>query len=143
MLRQCVERCPDEVWTSGTHPRTFWRIAYHAVFYAQLYLPQNEAAFEPWEKAREHAAGLWENPPVLEAYSQAEILEYIDLVSSQVDETVKTLDLDSKDSGFHWYPNFDKLSHEIMNIRHIQGHVGQLSELLMMHGIDTDWVGKA
>ncbi len=30
-----------------------------------------------------------------------------------------------------------------MSLRHIQGHVGQLSELLMAHGIDTDWVSKA
>jgi hypothetical protein len=35
-----------------------------------------------------------------------------------------------------------KLSHQIMNVRHIQGHVGQLSELLMQRGIDTDWVSR-
>lgn len=36
-----------------------------------------------------------------------------------------------------------KLSHELMSLRHIQGHVGQLSELLMRDDIDTDWIGKA
>ena len=36
-----------------------------------------------------------------------------------------------------------KLSHELMNLRHTQGHVGQLSELLMARGIDTDWTSKA
>jgi len=36
-----------------------------------------------------------------------------------------------------------KLSHQIMNLRHIQGHVGQLSELLMAKGIDTDWTAKS
>ena len=30
MLRQCVEQCPDDLWTSGAHPRPFWRIAFHA-----------------------------------------------------------------------------------------------------------------
>jgi hypothetical protein len=29
-----------------------------------------------------------------------------------------------------------------MNLRHLQGHVGQLSELLMAKGIDTDWICK-
>ncbi len=143
MLRECVELCPEEVWTSGKHPRSFWRIAYHAVFFAHLYLQPNEAAFQPWEKGREDADCLWETPPEIEPYSQADILAYIDLVSGQVDTMVDTLDLDSEDSGFPWYPNIDKLSHEIMNIRHIQGHVGQLSELLMMHGVDTNWVGRA
>lgn len=36
-----------------------------------------------------------------------------------------------------------KLSHELMNLRHTQGHVGQLSELLMARGIDTDWISKS
>ncbi len=36
-----------------------------------------------------------------------------------------------------------KLSHQLMNLRHRQGHIGQLSELLMARGIDTDWVAKS
>jgi hypothetical protein len=36
-----------------------------------------------------------------------------------------------------------KLSHELMNLRHTQGHVGQLSELLMARGIDTGWVARS
>ena len=41
-----------------------------------------------------------------------------------------------------WYPGMAKLSHELMNLRHLQGHVGQLSELLLARGIETDWIGK-
>src|SRR5580658_6594217 len=67
MLRQCVERCPADVWTSGTHPRTFWRIAYHAIFYTHLYLGQNEQAFRQWEKHRD-CGGLWAEPPVEPAF---------------------------------------------------------------------------
>ena len=143
MLRQCVERCPDEVWVSGEHPRTFWRIAYHAAFFAHLYLQPNEAAFRPWDKGREDADALWESPPLIEQYSKAEMLEYIDLIDGQIDATVDLLDLDSRDSGFSWYPSIDKLGHQLMSVRHLQGHVGQLSERLMAHGVDTDWVGLA
>jgi hypothetical protein len=143
MLRQCVELCPEDVWIAGEHPRTFWRIAYHGVFFTHLYLQPNEAAFQPWAKGREDADCLWESPPEIAPYSKVEMLEYIDLVDAQVDATVELLDLDSKDSGFSWYPSIDKLGHQLMNIRHLQGHVGQLSELLMGHGIDTNWVGLA
>ncbi len=52
------------------------------------------------------------------------------------------MDLDSDSTGFSWYPNMTKLSHELMNLRHIQGHVGQLSELLMARGIDVNWIGR-
>lgn len=30
-----------------------------------------------------------------------------------------------------------------VNLRHIQGHVGQLSELLMARAIDTNWIASS
>jgi hypothetical protein len=74
--------------------------------------------------------------------TQQEVLEYIVYVRSLVDATVDKLDLESQETGFSWYPNMSKLSHQLMNLRHIQGHVGQLSERLMASGIDTGWIGK-
>ena len=59
-----------------------------------------------------------------------------------IDPTVDQLDLASDETGFSWYKNMSKLSHQLMNLRHMQGHVGQLSELLMARGIDTDWVAQ-
>jgi hypothetical protein len=143
MLRQSVERCPESVWTAGGHPRSYWRIAFHATFYTHLYLMQNEASFRRWEKDREHCAALWGSPPILEPYTRLEIIEYIDLVDALVDTTVDELDLETEDTGFHWYPSINKLDHQLMNLRHLQGHVGQLSELLMEHGVDVDWVAIA
>ena len=58
-------------------------------------------------------------------------------------KAVKNLNLASDETGFSWYKNMSKLSHQLMNLRHIQGHVGQLSELLMARGIDTDWIAKS
>jgi hypothetical protein len=48
MLAECVEKCPEGMWLEGEHPRTFWRIAFHAAFFTHLYLGQNEEAFAPW-----------------------------------------------------------------------------------------------
>lgn len=141
MLRLTVERCPDEIWVSGQHPRTYWRIAFHAIFFTHLYLQPNEEAFRRWEKHRDNTDVLWATPDVVEPYSRADLLGYIDEVRASVAATVDALDLDSDETGFSWYPNMGKLDHQIMNVRHLQGHVGQLSEILMAHGIDTDWVG--
>ena len=69
-------------------------------------------------------------------------MEYLRFVDELVDPTTDQLDLDSDESGFSWYEDISKLSHELMNLRHVQGHVGQLSELLMARGIDTYWVAK-
>lgn len=103
---------------------------------------QNEGAFTPWARNRENVDCLWETPPVVEPYTKDEMLEYIDLIDARVDETVDGLDLESTETGFPWYKNMGKLDHEIMSLRHVQGHIGQLSELLMAHGIDTAWVGR-
>ncbi len=143
MLRQCTERCPDEFWTSGTHPRSYWRIAYHAVFYTHFYLQQNYEAFTPWQKGRPNVECLWESPPIEAPYSKEEIQEYVDFVVAGVDATVDGLDLDCAETGFPWYKDMSKLEHQLMNLRHLQGHIGQLSELLMAQGIDTNWIGKS
>ena len=149
MLRQCIELCPDDMWTAGKPPREYWRIAFHTVFFTQLYMGQDEAAFQKWP-GREHAGHpqLWEDPANVEPYelsedakpySKEELLAYLAFVDQLVDPICDTLDLDTDESGFPWYENTPKLAHELMNLRHIQGHVGQLSELLMMRDIDIDW----
>ncbi len=147
MLAECVEKCPEGMWLEGEHPRTFWRIAFHAAFYTHQYLVQNEAAFQPWLGQREGIDhSLWDEPAPVEPpeiYRRNEILDYIRFVDELIDPTVDQLDLASDETGFSWYPNMSKLSHQLMNLRHIQGHVGQLSELLMARGIDTDWVGRS
>ena len=144
MLRECVEKCPDDLWLQGQYPREYWKIAYHAAFYGHLYLGQGEAAFVPWAKHRIAATELWAEDAQegLEPYTRAEVMEYIDHVRTLVDPTVAALDLDTSDSGFHWYPRITKLEHEILSIRHIQGHVGQLSELLFAQGIETSWISR-
>jgi hypothetical protein len=153
MLAECVEKCPESMWLEGEHPRTFWRIAFHAAFFTHLYLGQKEEAFQPWPGRREGIHHrLWEEPAYVEPYElpegaeiygRSEILDYLRFVDALVEPTVDHLDLDADETGFSWYKNMSKLSHQLMNLRHIQGHVGQLSELLMARGIDTDWVGRS
>lgn len=142
MLEQQIKSCPDDVWISGQHPRTFWRIAYHTIYYTHLYANPKLEDFQPWEHHREHCPSLWENPPHDEPYTQSQTLDYLRLLQDSLSNLLTSVDLESSDSGFSWYPNISKLEHQIMNIRHLQGHVGQLSELLMAHGIDTDWVSR-
>ena len=153
MLADCVEKCPDSLWLHGEHPRPFWRIAFHAAFFTHLYLGQNEEAFQPWpDRPGDIHPRLWEAPADMEPYelaeeaepyTQADMLAYIRYVDGLVDQTVEGLDLSSRETGFSWYGKMSKLSHQLLNLRHIQGHVGQLSELLMARGIDTDWVSRS
>lgn len=153
MLAECVEKCPEGLWLEGEHPRTFWRIAFHTTFFAHLYLGQNEAAFRPWPGRRDGIhQRLWLEPWDVEPYElpqgddiycKNEMLDYIRYVDGLINPTVEDLDLGSDETGFSWYPSMSKLSHQLMSLRHVQGHVGQLSELLMAKGIDIDWIGRS
>lgn len=169
MLAQCIERCPMDLWEAPNPPapvpveadnprwsgcsRPFWRIVFHNLFFTHLYMGQNEAAFRPppAESAVHRAdfAKMWVNSGDLEPYELPEgtpscspqaILDYLRYVDGLVDTTIDGLDLETSESGFPWYENITKISHQLMNLRHLQGHVGQLSELLMLRGIDIDWV---
>ncbi|HVT14090.1 MAG TPA: hypothetical protein VHE55_17645 [Fimbriimonadaceae bacterium] len=143
MLRECVQVCPDEMWTGGKFPRYFWRIAYHAAFYGDLYMSQGEGTFTPWHKHNWEFCVLWEEKAVeVEPLTKADLCEYIDDIRSRLDATIDGLDLDTSDPGFPWYKNINKLEHELLSIRHIQGHVGQLSERLFEAGIDTSWIAR-
>ena len=62
MLVECVEKCPEDLWLDGEHPRTFWRIAWHAAYFTHNYMVQDEAAFNgsvaDWPLAVKTALGL-------------------------------------------------------------------------------------
>jgi hypothetical protein len=152
MLMECVEVCPEDLWTAGEISREYWRISMHAAFFTQFFLAQDWGSYSPWPG---RPVGLheemWLDPASTEPYelaidtppfSREVVLDYIEFVAEQVDPTIDGLDLNSPESGFPWYSNMSKLSHELMNLRHLQGHVGQLSELLLSRGIETTWVGK-
>ncbi len=155
MLAECVEKCPDDLWTSHTDMRpfwrAFWRIAFHAAYFTHLYLGQSEDVYQLWPDRPEGCPELWQKPFRLEPYelpedfppyTKEQVLDYLAYIDSLIDPTVDALDLEAPETGIGWYKGMSKLSHELMNLRHLQGHIGQLSELLMARGIDTDWFGK-
>lgn len=143
MMRAAIELCPEDLWLSGEHPRNFWRIAYHGLFYTHLYLARDEASFVAWEKHRPQARILWDDdedglPPIETPYTRAELLDYTAMLQAQVETMVNNLDLEAPDCGIPWY-SMPKLDHQLLNVRHLQHHVGQLSELLLAQGIDIGW----
>ena len=152
MLAECITLCPDYMWRQTIPPRSFWRIALHAAYYTHLYLGQNEDAYEPWPGRPAGYEALWQKPWDVEPYelpdnfppyTKAQVLDYIAYITAITDRTVDSLDLAADETGISWYPNMSKLSHQLLNLRHLQGHVGQLSELLMARNIETKWVRKA
>jgi hypothetical protein len=143
MLRQAIVECPDSLWYDDEYQNQFWHVAYHALFYAHLYLQPSEKDFIPWDRHREEFSSLGSSQTQQEArepYSKEEILEYHRMCQEQVETQIASLDPEAE-SGFNWLP-FDKLELQFYNIRHIQQHTGELCERLWATGaIEVSWVG--
>jgi hypothetical protein len=151
MLREAIEQCPEYTWYDDQPVNAFWQIAYHTLFFTHLYLQPNEAAFRPWERHQadvQNPDGIGgpDNPDsklpnIPKPYSKTDCLAYWSICDAMVDDAVDALDLQSSESGFHWYP-ISKLEHQIVNIRHVQHHTAQLADRLRAAaGIGIRWVG--
>ena len=75
-------------------------------------------------------------------FSQADLLEYLDFLSENLVGWVENLDLQSSSSGFSWYPNMSKLEHQMVNLRHLGVHIGQLQERLYADGLEPGWKSR-
>ena len=142
MLKGAIESCPDAQWIAGVPPRSFWRLAYHTLFFAHLYLEVTSEGFVAWENHRDEVISDHERERLdATPYTQAELLAYWELVDAMVDPQLDKIDLNSPDSGFSWY-TIPKLDHVLLNMRHIQEHAGGLRERLIETDIDQKWVSK-
>ena len=147
MLANAIEKCPDDLWDNQAYGNSYWRIAYHALFYTAFYLSENSGSFDPWGKhsVNYHVLGAADdngNVIIIDhVYSKEELLAYAQAISDEVDEAVNITN-GGDESGFDWIP-MDKFELHLYNIRHSQHHTGQLTERLHQNGITgIDWVGR-
>jgi hypothetical protein len=44
-IRLAIGACPDELWDDRANGSPFWHLAYHALFYIDFYLSDDERTF--------------------------------------------------------------------------------------------------
>ena len=151
MLGNCIEHAGVDVWRAPVGKFPFWHVAYHALFYVDLYSSRDEAAFRPQAFHVEDAQFLGQQPwppfkkvSVEREYEKEELLGYLPQVEEKVrqsveSETEQTL---SGESGFMWVP-LTRLELHLYNIRHLQHHTGQLGAVLRRSDSKgAMWVGS-
>jgi hypothetical protein len=47
MLDNAMVACPDELWSDGSRQPEFWYVAYHTLFFLDLYLSDSVEGFTP------------------------------------------------------------------------------------------------
>ena len=124
MLKQAIVKCPPSVWDSPQDKNRFWFTAYHALYYAHLYLQPTRKDFVRWEG---HG-----KPTSTAPLSKEEVLCYLAHVEQEVARQIPHLNLRAP-SGFYEL-RVDKLELQFVTIRHIQHHTGELYERLGSRG---------
>src|SRR6478609_4596961 len=125
MLKQCLERCPAELWESKIAGLTVRQVAYHTLFFVDYYL-DSEAAFTL--RDLHHAGGDEREPANSPGLDQAATLAYVTICHDKLlatlrDETEASL---LEPAGFSWLP-FSRAELHLYNLRHVQHHAGQIS----------------
>ena len=143
MLGNAIEACPDSVW-SGQRQRPFWYLAFHVLFFLNLYLSsEGESRFHPPPPfgLTELADGC---VPPERAYRKDELLGYLEHCRKKLDAVMAGMTEAWVASpcpfDYRAMSNGELL---LYNMRHVQHHAAQLNMRLRQ---ETDsapkWVSK-
>ena len=145
MLTDAINLCPDQLWTAALWKDQdderygqFWFIAYHTLFWLDLYLTGYSDGFTP--PAPFIRGTLPDNP-----YTKDQIRAYLNQCRQKCQLTIEAL-TDEKARQrckFDWV-EASFLEMQLYNLRHVQEHAAQLNLLLGQHDVSgMDWVTQA
>jgi hypothetical protein len=138
MLREAIEKCPEDLWVDARPTNAFWQVAYHVLFFTHFYLARDAASFQPWaehQRDNQNEDGI-PGPPdpnsalplIPRPYTKDQALRYWAIVNGLVDSSVDAMDLHRQETGFHY--RMSKLEHQLVTLRHVQHHTAQLADRL-------------
>ena len=127
MLENAIAACPETLWGTTISPAAFWYIAFHALFYLDLYLSETDKGFvppPPFTLDEMDERGLLPD----RIYTQQELLRYLvhgrekcrSVITSMTDEQA------AKRCGFEWL-KISVAEALLYNMRHVQHHAAQLN----------------
>jgi hypothetical protein len=150
MLGTVLRNCPPDlwqaqVWTDPEHPEskwtTFWSIAFHTLFYADLYMEGSLEKFSPpapFGLEELDPKGIVSDRP----YTQQELLGYLEYCLDKCRAIFSNLTAD-KAAGICRFPWMELAYADLLldDLRHIQEHTAQLSLFLgQQRGLKTKWI---
>jgi hypothetical protein len=142
MLNDCVRKCPPEHWEGKIANLTFRQVAYHTLFFVDLYLSPGEPAFTLRELHRRGGVERRGADPII-GLPKDETLAYAAICHQKALDTFasETAESLAAPSGFSWLP-FSRGEVHLYNMRHVQHHTGQLSAYLRRVVTDEErwWV---
>jgi hypothetical protein len=144
MLENAIRACPDELWRDRTRQPEFWHLAYHTLFFLDLYMSDTTKGFAPplpFSLSELDASGLLPD----RVYDRDELLRYLahgrhkarDRIAGLTGETVHAR------CDYGWFAS-TRLESLLYNLRHVQHHAAQLNLLLRQQANSAPgWVARS
>jgi hypothetical protein len=144
-LDDAISACPDSLWSAtlwndseDARYGQFWFVAYHALFWLDLFLTGSSEGFAP-------------PPPFIRGrlpdslYTKDDVLTYLNQCRQKCKATIESLTDENayRVCRFDWMePTFLEL--QLYSMRHVQEHAAELNLLLGQNSVSgPDWIAKA
>lgn len=143
MLANAVAACPDEVWGNRIGHSEFWYIAFHTLFYLDLYLSKSDKGFTPpppFTLDEMDERGLLPD----RIYTKEELTSYLEFGREKCRTVIASMtEVQANERcGFEWL-DLSKAEVLLYNMRHVQHHAAQLNLILSTKtGSAPRWVRK-
>lgn len=142
-LENTIVACPDALWDDRSRRPEYWYVAFHTLFWLDLYLSGAVEGFAPpapFTLAELDPAGVLPE----RVYRKDELLRYLAHGRARSQVTLAALDdaAARRRCAFRW-GEVSFLELLLYNLRHVQHHVGQL-HLMLRQGMDSapGWVAR-
>ena len=148
-LNACIDGCPETAWNAPVANLAFCQVAFHALFFTDLYLGpsigslreqqfhrDNAHIFRDYEELEDRKQQLIYEKHVIKTFLGHCRQKTLQVVAGEtVDSLAARSDFDSL--------KFSRAELHVYNIRHIQHHAAQLSlRLRLDFGHDMRWFGS-
>lgn len=152
MLSNAMKNANDDVWDHPSDERRFWNIAYHTIYFLDVYLSDFDPDIANVEEQYRVPGYLkdWEEsfdfdeihePAISKEVLQRFLEETRSKVRSRFVEGIVEDQVEEKATS--WL-EMSKGIVLLYNMRHIMQHVGHLNDILREHGLPASvWIGAA
>ena len=143
MLENAMRDCPDDLWSDRSRQPEFWYLAYHTLFWLDLYLSGPVEGFAPpapFTLEELDPAGLLPERP----YTKRELQRYLEHGREKCRSAIDGLTEQREGERFRFGWGEASYSELLLyNMRHVQHHAGQLN-LILRQRIDSapGWVAQ-
>jgi hypothetical protein len=148
-LNTCIGRCPESAWNAKVGNARFCQVAFHALFYTDYYLGENEGSFREQLFHRDHQEFFgdyeeFEDREPVRLYERGAIKVYVQHCRRKAAEAIAAETEESLQAQASFQRRtFSRAELHVYNIRHIQHHAAQLSLRLRIDAqVDIPWIGS-